>query len=62
MASASSESRNWSTLPAQVRLTRQPADPGLQSFVYDVKTKRFNLAEFKLNNNQIKVWNIRNPH
>jgi len=62
MASASSESRNWSTLPAQVRLTRQPADPGLQSFVYDAKTKRFNLAEFKLNNNQIKVWNIRNPH
>ncbi|OUR76565.1 hypothetical protein A9Q77_03665, partial [Marinomonas sp. 42_23_T18] len=62
MASASSESRNWSTLPAQVRLTRQPTKPGLQSFVYDAKAKRFNLAEFELNKNQIKVWNIRNPH
>ena len=62
MASASSESRNWSTLPAQIRLTRQPASTGRQSFTYQTNGKDFTLTDFELNKNQIKVWNIRNPN
>jgi hypothetical protein len=62
LASASSESRNWSTLPAQIRLTRQPAETGVQSFSYKTNNKDFQLDQFELNKNQIKVWNIRNPN
>lgn len=62
LASASSETRNWSTLPAQVRLTRQAADTGLQSLNYQANGRNFTLDPFELNKNQIKVWNIRNPN
>jgi hypothetical protein len=62
LASASSETRNWSTLPAQIRLTRQAADTGLQSLNYQTNGRNFTLDPFELNKNQIKVWNIRNPN
>lgn len=62
LATASSETRNWSTLPAQIRMTRRPLDAGKQSFTYNAQGKEFTLAELELNNNQIKVWNIRNPN
>ena len=62
LATASSESRNWSTLPAQVRLTRQPANTGLQSLTYKTNGKDFTLDNVELNKNQIKVWNVRNPN
>ncbi|WP_438462335.1 hypothetical protein [Marinomonas sp. PE14-40] len=62
LASASSETRNWSTLPAQVRLTRHAAETGLQSLNYQANGKNFTLDPFELNKNQIKVWNIRNPN
>ena len=62
LASASSETRNWSTLPAQIRLTRHAAEAGLQSLNYQANGKNFTLDPFELNKNQIKVWNIRNPN
>ena len=62
LASASSETRNWSTLPAQIRLTRHAAETGLQSLNYQANGKNFTLDPFELNKNQIKVWNIRNPN
>lgn len=62
LASASSESRNWSSLPAQIRLTRQAANTGQQTLNYKAGEQNFTLDEFSLNKNQIKVWNIRNPN
>lgn len=62
LATASSESRHWSTLPAQIRLTRQPTTSNLDSVTYKTNGTEFKLDNLKLNKNQIKVWNIRNPN
>ncbi|WP_191602037.1 hypothetical protein [Marinomonas algicola] len=59
--SSAAETRNWLTLPAQVRLIRQPIDSGVYDLRYSVNQQHFSLNQVKLNNT-IKVWNIRNPN
>ncbi|MCZ2723636.1 hypothetical protein O1D97_18965 [Marinomonas sp. 15G1-11] len=60
-ASSAAETRNWLTLPAQVRLMRQPVSSGLYNFHYSVNQQHFSLNQVKLDNT-MKVWNIRNPN
>lgn len=60
-ASVSAETRNWLTLPAQVRLVRQPVDAGTQSFTYQTQVNTFHLDEVNLKEDELKVWTIRNP-
>lgn len=59
--SSAADTRNWLTLPAQVRLTRQPIAPGEYSPTYKVKHNTFSLGEVHLKANEMKVWNLRNP-
>ncbi|MGJ8645489.1 MAG: hypothetical protein ACSHXJ_01255 [Marinomonas colpomeniae] len=61
-ASSSADTRNWLTLPAQVRLTREPLPPGDYSPDYNTNKKRFSLGKIALETNEIKVWNLRNPN
>jgi len=61
-ASVSAETRNWLTLPAQVRLIRQPVKTGKQSFNYQTKSAVFNMKEVDISENDIKLWTIRNPN
>lgn len=61
-ASSAADTRSWLTLPAQVRLTRQPLPPGEYSPNYTIEHRTFSLGEINLNDNEIKVWNLRNPH
>jgi hypothetical protein len=61
-ASSSADTRNWLTLPAQVRLTREPLPPGDYSPDYNINKKRFSLGKITLETNEIKVWNLRNPN
>ncbi len=61
-ASSAADTRNWLTLPAQIRLTRTPLAPGKYSPEYKVNNKRFALGDVSLEANKIKVWNLRNPH
>ncbi|MFT2110948.1 hypothetical protein [Marinomonas sp. 2405UD68-3] len=60
--SSAAETRNWLTLPAQVRLIRQPLDPGEYDFSYLVNEQHFSLDQVKLRRGSVKVWNIRNPN
>ena len=60
-ASSAAETRNWLTLPAQIRLTRIPLATGHHSAKYQAKNKTFSLADIQLEKNTLKVWNIRNP-
>ena len=61
-ASSAADTRNWLTLPAQIRLTRTPLAPGEYSPEYKVNGKQFALGEVSLKANEIKVWNLRNPN
>lgn len=61
-ASSAADTRNWLTLPAQIRLTREPLPPGNYSPNYRVNEKQFSLGEVSLEANKIKIWNLRNPH
>ncbi|MBJ7537872.1 hypothetical protein [Marinomonas transparens] len=61
-ASSAADTRNWLTLPAQVRLTREPLAPGEYSPSYSVNGKQFSLGEVTLEPNKIEVWNLRNPY
>ena len=61
-ASSSADTRNWLTLPAQVRLTREPLSPGEYSPNYKTDKKTFSLGKVILEANEIKVWNLRNPN
>ncbi|MEP0072369.1 MAG: hypothetical protein ABJE79_06675 [Marinomonas sp.] len=60
-ASSAADTRNWLTLPAQIRLTREPLPPGTYSPNYRVNEKQFLLGEVSLEANKIKIWNLRNP-
>jgi len=62
LISSAAETRNWLTLPAQVRLIRQPLDPGEYDFSYLVNEQHFSLDQVKLNRGNVKIWNIRNPN
>lgn len=61
-ASSAADTRNWLTLPAQVRLTREPLAPGEYSPDYKVNGKEFSLGKVDLDANEIKLWNLRNPY
>ncbi|WP_137170502.1 hypothetical protein [Marinomonas sp. FW-1] len=61
-ASSAADTRNWLTLPAQVRLTREPLPPGNYTPDYKVNKKSFSLGEVSLEANEIKLWNLRNPY
>lgn len=61
-ASSAAETRNWLTLPAQIRLTRMPVDSGLLTTEYKIGDQHFKLDAVQLNSGQVKVWNIRNPN
>ncbi|MEO9653896.1 hypothetical protein [Marinomonas sp.] len=60
-ASSAADTRNWLTLPAQIRLTRVSVPAGDYNPEYSVNSKQFNLGELHLKANQIEVWNLRNP-
>ncbi|MEO9275101.1 hypothetical protein ABFY09_09570 [Marinomonas sp. 5E14-1] len=60
-ASSAADTRNWLTLPAQIRLTREPLPPGNYSPNYRINEKQFSLGEVSLEANKIKIWNLRNP-
>jgi uncharacterized protein len=61
-ASSAADTRNWLTLPAQVRLTREPLAPGEYTPDYTVNNKTFSLGKVNLEANKIKLWNLRNPY
>ena len=61
-ASSAADTRNWLTLPAQIRLTREPLPPGDYSPNYQVNEKQFSLGDVSLEANKIKIWNLRNPN
>jgi hypothetical protein len=61
-ASSAADTRNWLTLPAQVRLTREPLAPGEYNPNYTVNNKTFSLGKVNLEANKIKLWNLRNPY
>ncbi len=61
-ASSAAETRNWLTLPAQIRLIRQPLDAGEYNFSYAVNEQHFSLDQVKLNQGSVRIWNIRNPN
>lgn len=62
LATVAADTRAWSTLPAQIRLVRQPVTKGVQSFTYKIQAQQFTLENVTLKENDIKVWKIRNPH
>ena len=61
-ASSAAETRNWLTLPAQVRLTRIPMAPGDYQPTYKASGTEFSMGPITLENNELKVWNLRNPN
>ncbi|TYL46795.1 hypothetical protein [Marinomonas sp. IMCC 4694] len=61
-ASSAADTRNWLTLPAQVRLTRQPLPAGQYSPKYTVDRTPFSLGDIELGANDIRLWNLRNPN
>jgi len=61
-ASSAADTRNWLTLPAQVRLTRESLPPGEYTPDYKVNHKEFSLGKINLEANKIKLWNLRNPY
>ena len=61
-ASSAADTRNWLTLPAQVRLTREPLPAGDYNPEYKVNKKTFSLGKVSLESNEIKLWNLRNPY
>ncbi|MBR7887716.1 hypothetical protein J9B83_02095 [Marinomonas sp. A79] len=61
-ASSAADTRNWLTLPAQVRLTRQPMPAGDYSPRYQVNQRTFSLGDIQLDQDEIKLWNLRNPY
>jgi len=62
LATSAADTRNWLTLPAQVRLTRTPLKAGQYQPTYQTNGKDFSLGEISLKANKIKVWNLRNPY
>lgn len=60
-ASSAADTRNWLTLPAQIRLTRQAVTAGDYQAEYSVNRQQFQLTDIHLTANQIEVWNLRNP-
>ncbi|AEF56017.1 hypothetical protein [Marinomonas posidonica] len=62
LATSAADTRNWLTLPAQVRLTRIPLQAGEYQPTYQTNGKDFSLGEISLEANKIKVWNLRNPY
>nr|WP_264193972.1 hypothetical protein [Marinomonas algarum] len=60
-ASSAADTRNWLTLPAQVRLTRTPLPAGQYSPQYQTNTGTFSMGEVQLQPNKITLWNLRNP-
>ncbi|WP_394181743.1 hypothetical protein [Marinomonas posidonica] len=62
LATSAADTRNWLTLPAQVRLTRTPLKAGKYQPTYETNGKQFSLGETSLKANKIKVWNLRNPY
>ncbi|ETX12502.1 hypothetical protein MUS1_02625 [Marinomonas ushuaiensis DSM 15871] len=60
-ASSAADTRNWLTLPAQIRLTREPLAPGKYDPSYTVNKQHFSLGKITLEPNKIKLWNLRNP-
>ena len=61
-ASSAADTRNWLTLPAQVRLTRVPLEPGQYEPQYKATDTTFILGNITLGENELKVWNLRNPN
>ena len=61
-ASSAADTRNWLTLPAQVRLTREALPAASYDPHYAVDNKDFSLGKIALQPNEIKVWNLRNPN
>lgn len=60
--SSAADTRNWLTLPAQIRLTREPLPPNTYEPNYSVDKQHFSHEKFALKPNEIKVWNLRNPY
>lgn len=60
-ASSAADTRNWLTLPAQIRLTREPLPSGEYDPSYTVNKQQFSLGKITLEPNKIKLWNLRNP-
>lgn len=61
-ASSAADTRNWLTLPAQVRLTREALPAAPYEPDYSVDKQHFSLGKIVLQPNEIKVWNLRNPN
>jgi hypothetical protein len=61
-ASSAADTRNWLTLPAQVRLTRKAIPARPYEPTYSVDKQHFSLGKIVLKPNEIKVWNLRNPN
>ncbi|TDO97915.1 hypothetical protein [Marinomonas balearica] len=60
--SSAADTRNWLTLPAQVRLTRMPIDSGNYSLSYNVGDTTFDMPETSITTDDLVIWNIRNPN
>ncbi|MCV2401702.1 hypothetical protein OFY17_02280 [Marinomonas sp. C2222] len=60
-ASSAADTRNWLTLPAQIRLTREPLAPGEYTPEYRINQTLYSHEPIQLKANEIKVWNLRNP-
>lgn len=61
-ASSAADTRNWLTLPAQIRLTREPLPPGEYNPHYQTNKQQFSLGTVTLEPNKITLWNLRNPN
>lgn len=60
-ASSAADTRNWLTLPAQIRLTREPLAPGEYTPEYRINQNIYTHEPMQLKANEITIWNLRNP-
>ncbi|TPE54358.1 hypothetical protein FJM67_05280 [Maribrevibacterium harenarium] len=62
MATSAADTRNWLTLPAQVRLQRRPLAAGTYTPNYQVGEHSFTMEQTQIASGEMKIWNIRNPY
>ena len=62
MATSAADTRNWLTLPAQVRLQRRPLAAGTYTPNYQVGEHSFTMEQTQIASGEMKIWNLRNPY
>jgi len=61
-SSSAADTRNWLTLPAQIRLTRIPLKAGDYTPQYKINNKDFSHDKIVIKPDNITLWNLRNPY